>query len=57
MRNKRKLLPPCEKPKKILQNFWLDLQIKFDLYWLRKKEKQTLEMIKQLKQSTVKEAA
>ncbi len=38
-------------------DFWLNLQVKFDLYLAQKKERQILETIKQLKQSTIKKAA
>jgi antitoxin HigA-1 len=38
-------------------DFWLNLQIKFDLYSAQKKEKEVLTRIKQMKQSSVKEAA
>ena len=38
-------------------DFWLNLQIKFDLYSAQQKEKEVLTRIKQMKQSTLKEAA
>lgn len=38
-------------------DFWLNLQIKFDLYSAQKKEREVLMRIKQMKQSTIKEAA
>ena len=38
-------------------DFWLNLQIKFDLYSAQHKEKEVLMRIKQMKQSTRKEAA
>ena len=38
-------------------DFWLNLQIKFDLYSAQKKEREVLTRIKQMKQSTLKEAA
>ena len=38
-------------------DFWLNLQIKFDLFAAQKKEKEVLTRIKQMKQSTLKEAA
>jgi addiction module HigA family antidote len=38
-------------------DFWLNLQIKFDLYSAQQKEKEILTRIKQMKQSTLKEAA
>ena len=38
-------------------DFWLNLQIKFDLYSAQQKEKDVLTRIKQMKQSTLKEAA
>lgn len=37
-------------------DFWLTLQIKFDLYSAQKKEEKTLAQIKQMKRSTLKEA-
>ena len=38
-------------------DFWLNLQIKFDLYSAQQKENEVLTRIKQMKQSTLKEAA
>src|SRR5687768_8149681 len=38
-------------------DFWLNLQMKFDLYSAQKKEREVLTRIKQMKQSTRKEAA
>lgn len=38
-------------------DFWLNLQMKFDLYLAQQKEKETLARIKQIKQSGFKEAA
>lgn len=38
-------------------DFWLNLQIKFDLYAAWKKEEDTLTRIKQMKRTTLKEAA
>jgi addiction module HigA family antidote len=38
-------------------DFWLNLQIKLDLYSAQQKEKEVLTRIKQMKQSTRKEAA
>ena len=38
-------------------DFWLNLQIKFDLYSAQQKEKEVLTLIKQMKQSSLKEAA
>jgi antitoxin HigA-1 len=38
-------------------DFWLNLQIKFDLYSAQQKEKEVLTRIKQMKQSSLKEAA
>jgi len=38
-------------------DFWLNLQMKFDLYLAQQKEKETLARIKQIKQSSFKEAA
>lgn len=38
-------------------DFWLNLQLKFDLYATQKKESKVLKQIKQMKQSTLKEAA
>ncbi len=38
-------------------DFWLNLQLKFDLYSAQKKERQILGRIKQIKQPAVKEAA
>ena len=38
-------------------DFWLNLQIKFDLYLVQKKEKQVLERIRQMSNSTTREAA
>ncbi len=37
-------------------DFWLNLQIKFDLYLARKKEKQILQTIRQMKSSVMREA-
>ncbi len=37
--------------------FWLNLQLKFDLYSVQKKEEKVLKNIKQMEQSTLKEAA
>ena len=38
-------------------DFWLNLQIKFDLYLVQKKEKQVLERIRQVANPIMKEAA
>lgn len=38
-------------------DFWLNLQIKFDLYLAQKKEKQVLERIQQMSNPTMREAA
>lgn len=38
-------------------DFWLNLQIKFDLYLVQKKEKQVLERIRQMNNPIMKEAA
>ncbi len=38
-------------------DFWLNLQIKFDLYLVQKKEKQVLERIRQMANPTLREAA
>lgn len=38
-------------------DFWLNLQIKFDLYLAQKKEKQVLERIRQMNNPIMKEAA
>ena len=38
-------------------DFWLNLQIKFDLYLVQKKEKQVLERIRQIANPGMKEAA
>ena len=38
-------------------DFWINLQIKFDLYRVRKKEKPVLERIRQKNKPTLKEAA
>lgn len=38
-------------------DFWLNLQIKFDLYFAQKKEKQVLERIRQKRNSPIQEAA
>jgi plasmid maintenance system antidote protein VapI len=38
-------------------DFWLNLQIKFDLYLAQKKEKQVLERIRQMRKSVMREAA
>ena len=38
-------------------DFWLNLQIKFDLYLVQKKEKQVLERIRQIANPEMKEAA
>lgn len=38
-------------------DFWLNLQIKFDLYLVQKKEKQVLERIRQMANPIMKEAA
>ncbi len=38
-------------------DFWLNLQIKFDLYLAQKKEKQILGRIRQMSNSTTREAA
>ncbi len=38
-------------------DFWLNLQIKFDLYLVQKKEKQILERIRQMNNPIMKEAA
>ena len=38
-------------------DFWLNLQVKLDLYSAQQKEKEVLTRIKQMKQSTLKEAA
>ena len=38
-------------------DFWLNLQIKFDLYLVQKKEKQVLERIRQMSNPTMREAA
>jgi len=38
-------------------DFWLNLQVKFDLYAAWKKEEKTLAQIKQMERSTLKEAA
>ena len=38
-------------------DFWLNLQIKFDLYSTQQKEKEVLMRIKQMKQPTLQEAA
>ncbi len=38
-------------------DFWLNLQIKFDLYFAQKKEKQVLEKIRQMRNSAIQEAA
>jgi addiction module HigA family antidote len=38
-------------------DFWLNLQIKFDLYSTQQKEKEVLTRIKQMKQLTIREAA
>lgn len=38
-------------------DFWLNLQIKFDLYFAEKKEKQVLERIRQMRNPTLREAA
>ena len=38
-------------------DFWLNLQIKFDLHSTQQKEKEVLMRIKQMKQSTLREAA
>jgi len=38
-------------------DFWLNLQIKFDLYLVQKKEKQVLERIRQMANPKMKEAA
>lgn len=37
-------------------DFWLNLQIKFDLYLVQKKEKQVLERIRQMNNPIMKEA-
>lgn len=37
-------------------DFWLNLQIKFDLYIAQKKEKQVLERIRQMRNPTMREA-
>ncbi len=41
----------------MITEFWLNLQIKFDLYLAQKKEKQVLERIRQVTNPMVKEAA
>lgn len=38
-------------------DFWLNIQIKFDLYLVQKKEKQVLERIRQMNNPTLREAA
>ena len=38
-------------------DFWLNLQIRFDLYFTQKKEKQVLGTIRQMSNSILKEAA
>jgi addiction module HigA family antidote len=38
-------------------DFWLNLQIKFDLYLAQKKEKQVLERIRQMTNPTIREVA
>ena len=38
-------------------DFWLNLQIKFDLYLVQKKEKQVLERIRQMANPILREAA
>lgn len=38
-------------------DFWLNLQIKFDLYLVKKKEKPVLERIRQMTNPVIKEAA
>jgi len=38
-------------------DFWLNLQIKFDLYLAQKKEKPMLEKIRQMNNPTIREAA
>src|SRR5215211_3667961 len=38
-------------------DFWLNLQIKFDLYIAQKKEREILKKIKEVKRSNLKEAA
>jgi addiction module HigA family antidote len=38
-------------------DFWLNLQMKFDLYIAQKKEREILKKIKEMKQSNLKEAA
>ena len=38
-------------------DFWLNLQIKFDLYLAQKKEKLVLERIRQMRNPTMREAA
>jgi addiction module HigA family antidote len=38
-------------------DFWLNLQIKFDLYCAQKKEKQVLQKIRQMKNSPIQKAA
>ncbi len=38
-------------------DFWLNLQIKFDLYLVQKKEKQVLKRIRQMSNPTMKEVA
>jgi addiction module HigA family antidote len=38
-------------------DFWLNLQMKFDLYIAQKKEKEVLKKIKEMKRSNLREAA
>lgn len=38
-------------------DFWLNLQIKFDLYFAQEKEKQVLQKIRQMRNSPIQEAA
>lgn len=38
-------------------DFWLNLQLKFDLYAVQKKEKEVLKNIKQMNRTNLKEAA
>jgi addiction module HigA family antidote len=38
-------------------DFWLNLQMKFDLYTAQKKEREILKKIKEMKRSSLKEAA
>ncbi len=56
MRNKLKLPPPCEKTREDFAELLAQCPNKIQFVFDSEKEKQILERIKQLKQSTVKEA-